>query len=480
MKNLILISAITLSVLSCTQPNKATFAKISGTIKNVQQTEMRVVGMADGKRISKIIPVNEDGSFSDTLNISSGKFLLLVNGPNPAKARVAGDTEPRKEIFSLKSYFEAGSETNFDLDAANFYGSLKMSGDYAAYTMYNYNKDVLKNDLKPSNGHKELYSKDETSFKKQIKKLKNENDALLAASDIVVDGFKEEESRLINYEYLLSLSSYEKNHAYYSENNEFKVEDGFLAELDEISYSNAVEFKNLAPYRSLVFFNLEDQTNKMVEEGGIPKDIAMIRVTGSIEDEGLKNQLLGGRASGLMGKSKDITSFYNEFMKYSTDERNNARITALYNKLNILAKGSPSPKFENYENFAGGTTSLDDLKGKYVYIDMWATWCGPCKGEIPYLKKVEKLYHGKNIEFVSISVDKQKDRQKWLDMVKNMELGGVQLLADKDAKSQFYQDYAITGIPRFILLDPKGNIVNVDAPRPSNKELIDLFDSLNI
>ena len=79
----------------------------------------------------------------------------------------------------------------------------------------------------------------------------------------------------------------------------------------------------------------------------------------------------------------------------------------------VLGKGKPSPKFEGYENFKGGTTSLDDLKGKYVYVDVWATWCGPCKREIPFLKEVEKAYHGKNIEFVSISIDKAKDHEAW-------------------------------------------------------------------
>ncbi len=153
-----------------------------------------------------------------------------------------------------------------------------------------------------------------------------------------------------------------------------------------------------------------------------------------------------------------------------------------------LAKGKASPAFEDYVNYAGGTTSLSDLKGKYVYVDVWATWCGPCKGEIPSLKKVEEDYHGKNIQFVSISIDDDrthggswdKAKEDWKAMVKDKELGGIQLFAPEGWKSQFVRDYKINGIPRFLLIDPDGNIVTPDAPRPSSIKLIELFDSLNI
>ncbi|UMB59468.1 TlpA family protein disulfide reductase [Lutibacter sp. A80] len=146
----------------------------------------------------------------------------------------------------------------------------------------------------------------------------------------------------------------------------------------------------------------------------------------------------------------------------------------------VLGKGNASPKFTDYENFKGGTTSLDDLKGKYVYVDVWATWCAPCKREIPFLKEVEKAYHGKNIEFVSISIDEDKNHEAWKTMVSEKELGGVQLFADNNWKSDFIQEYKIKGIPRFLLIDPEGNIVSSDAPRPSSKDLIALFDELKI
>ena len=143
-----------------------------------------------------------------------------------------------------------------------------------------------------------------------------------------------------------------------------------------------------------------------------------------------------------------------------------------------FAKGKPSPKFANFENYSGGKTSMDDLKGKYVYIDVWATWCGPCKKQIPFLKEIEKQYEHKNIEFVSISTDKRNKYDAWRKMIEDKQMGGVQLYAGEDRS--FSKEYQINSIPRFILIDPDGNIVDSDAPRPSDPRLKELFNSLSI
>ncbi|GAB1307354.1 TlpA disulfide reductase family protein [Urechidicola sp. KH5] len=143
-----------------------------------------------------------------------------------------------------------------------------------------------------------------------------------------------------------------------------------------------------------------------------------------------------------------------------------------------FAKGKPSPKFNDFENFKGGNSSLDDFKGKYVYIDVWATWCGPCKQQIPYLKEVEEDYHDKNIAFISISTDRLNKYNAWRKMIEDYQMGGVQLFAGEDIS--FSQAYEINSIPRFLLIDPEGNIVDADAPRPSDPRLRALFDSLDI
>lgn len=143
-------------------------------------------------------------------------------------------------------------------------------------------------------------------------------------------------------------------------------------------------------------------------------------------------------------------------------------------------KGTPSPEFNDYRNVEGGTLSLSDFKGSNVFIDVWATWCMPCIAEIPALKALEKDYHGKNIKFLGIAIDKEKDFDKWATMVADKELGGTQLFADNDFKSKFIEDYLIKTIPRFIILNENLEVVFADAHRPSDERLRAQLDALNL
>jgi len=153
----------------------------------------------------------------------------------------------------------------------------------------------------------------------------------------------------------------------------------------------------------------------------------------------------------------------------------------------LFAKGTPSPAFSNYENDNGSKSSLSDFRGKFVYIDVWATWCGPCKAEIPSLKKLESQYKTKNTEFISIAVDDarrsgsmEKAHTAWKTMVKDKQLTGTQLFTGNGWKTDFIQDFKINAIPRFLLIDPKGDIIDADAPRPSSKRLIELLNELGV
>ena len=138
-----------------------------------------------------------------------------------------------------------------------------------------------------------------------------------------------------------------------------------------------------------------------------------------------------------------------------------------------LKPGDPSPEFRAID-VNGKPLSLKSLKGKYVYIDLWATWCGPCLGEVPHFQALEKKMHGKKIVFASISTD--TDFKLWKEFVKKSGMTGIQL--NFDGNKRFLELYGVTSIPRFILLDKKGHIINMNMTRPSDPETEKTLKSL--
>ena len=136
--------------------------------------------------------------------------------------------------------------------------------------------------------------------------------------------------------------------------------------------------------------------------------------------------------------------------------------------------GDQSPDFE-YEDKDGKIYSLKDFRGKYVLIDFWATYCAPCKKEIPYLEKIQEKFKKKNIFFVSIAIDLNK--KEWIQFLEQNPLKGTQLVFDRKWLS-FVHYYQVTTIPRYILLDKEGKVVHLDMPRPSNPEFEKILKSL--
>lgn len=133
--------------------------------------------------------------------------------------------------------------------------------------------------------------------------------------------------------------------------------------------------------------------------------------------------------------------------------------------------GEMAPNF-TFENQNGEKVSLSDFVGKYVYIDVWATWCGPCKQEIPKLKLLEKeMENEKEMVFISLSVDKPRDKQKWQDFLKENNMHGITLITDNAFNVPFIQKYGINAIPRFMLIAPDGKMISNNCWRPSDRRL---------
>jgi thiol-disulfide isomerase/thioredoxin len=435
--------------LSCGTETPIDYAIFSGTIVNPKGDKLTV----RGGDFEQMIAVAEDGTFSDTLQIEAGYFMFNhAEGSN--------------------FYLAPGYSLSMTLNTTEFDESIKYSGEGAAVNNYLAGKLLKKEELIPDS--KAHYMLEEADYVIRSAELKTAHLEMLEALKEIDASFYELEKRNIKFDHLAALKDFEGAHAYYLGDDQFKASKGLLDPLADVDYDNADDYKNFSSYRDMVASKYTDYTTIM---GNPDTLITLYDNIKKLKSENIRNGLMKSLRYSMSPSFSALKTLYDGIMEISTDEEYKMEITEKYNKLKHLVKGMPAPKFD-YVNHAGGKMSMDDLNGKYVYFDIWATWCGPCIREIPYLKEAEEKYKNANVQFVSISIDPISDLDKWKKFIVDKELVGIQLYAVGDWKSSIIKDYAIDGIPRFILVDPEGNIVSADAPRPSDPKLAEMLDDL--
>lgn len=222
--------------------------------------------------------------------------------------------------------------------------------------------------------------------------------------------------------------------------------------------------------KKLLYKNYEKQLNNGEDEDLFKMDIVHKLISNQFINDYYAYNAMESIINNTKNKA-DVKSAYDKLLPQIKHPYYLSDLTKRYDNFITFSDGKPAPNFI-YKDVNGKEVSLKDLKGKYVYIDIWATWCGPCKAEIPALNKIEEEFEGKNIHFVSISVDKLANYNLWKSYVINNKLKGIQLMVDKDFKSEFIESFNISFIPRFILIDPDGNIEDSNAKRPSDPALI--------
>ncbi|KGL58775.1 TlpA family protein disulfide reductase [Polaribacter sp. Hel1_85] len=459
MKKIFYVLSIVLTILSCKKEATKDYILFSGTILDATKKEFRLVKRGGGgNRIN--LKIADDGSFiSDTIISGTGRYLF---------------TDSRN---SAELYFTDGGEYDLTAVSEKFRNTAKLTGTDPDAS--NYLMSKIGNIIRARGGYAEFNSLNESEFVEKQKTLNKNFVSYLDSFSNIPKEFEELEREELHYYNMLTLLNYESLHRRYTKQPDFKVSDDFLKKLEGIDYVKEDVYKRRGSYTKLVAAHFKAQAKEFSNNNNIDKYLAKLKVFGEIPNDFIKNSLLAAVHKDIVYTDRS-EEYYNTFLSVSTSETNNEIITKKYNSIKKLVKGQPSPIFTDYVNHSRGTSSLIDFKGKYVYIDVWATWCGPCLAEVPSLKKVEKKYHGKNIEFVSISIDTESKFDAWRKMVTDKNLGGVQLLADKAWGSDFIGAYEISGIPRFILIDPKGNIISANAPRPSDSKLIKLFNELKI
>lgn len=256
---------------------------------------------------------------------------------------------------------------------------------------------------------------------------------------------------------------------------------------DSLSYSgvdmnNEFLFSNSAAYRELLAERITSLIFKYYR-GGSKESSALLElkvVQETITSPVIREYYIYNKTSDIikMNESPEIMdSLYEAGMSGISNQLYKKTLREVYDNYKQYSDNKPAPDFE-YENIRGEKVKLSSFRGKYVYIDIWATWCVPCKREIPHLTRLDSAYQGKNIRFVSVSVDEAPDKYKWLSFVKEQQLKGEQLLANQDFDSEFIKKFNIITIPRFLLIGPDGRIISANAKRPSSPELRQQLDAL--
>ncbi len=153
----------------------------------------------------------------------------------------------------------------------------------------------------------------------------------------------------------------------------------------------------------------------------------------------------------------DSSDLEAQYQKLSDEMKKQPSMVALQEKLDLKGKTAAGKMFVDFEcEYDGKVQKLSDYvgKGKYVLVDFWASWCGPCRAEIPNLINVYKEYAGEQLEVIGVATwDKPEDTQK---AIGELEIPYPQIMNAQDAGSKAY---SIEGIPEIILFAPDGTIV---------------------
>ena len=393
--------------------------------------------------------------------LTDGKATVQLDGMDALYANVYYG-EKTKNI-----YLQKGDDLTISFDANDFDNTFAVKGGNEKAIDY-LNKIQLTglfNYIQPWSEFKATVDKKITSMKRLLKARK------FAADDKFL---KMEEGR-ITYFYANAFLMYPVSHTYLTQDTtlvlgkdyydtlrQYVKEDDDLADNDE--------YRNYMIETAHVF----DEAGKNIRQL-YPKVLAEMSYIGeNTKSDKVRESLIHFLAFTYVEGNgvENITDLQNLYYTYVTSPRLNDIFKKACAKWDKAAVGRPSPMFKGVD-VNGKEMTLRDFRGKYIYIDMWATWCGPCQKELPFLKKLEEKFKGRNIVFVGLSID--QDKAKWAASVKSGALSGTQLYIGKGSK--FQSDYRISGIPRFILLDPNGRIVNPDMTRPSSEDTEKILNS---
>lgn len=466
----LIITALLVSALvwSCQTPQPAepqSDITLTGTISNPKGDNVAIRGPHDFK-IEAIL--DSAGFFAMEFDIEEPGFYSFRHGGE------------RTAI-----YLEPGFSMALTLEAPEFDETISYDGEGSGYNNYLAGLYLLDEEIDAANPYQEKYLVDAVTYADRAAEAtskKTEYAKNAGAKHQLDQNFVDEQCMGFKYEEYIALSDYRMGAAYYQEVDieEIETPEDYLAMADDLPIDNAdmLEHSQYERYVDTRLYHAAKAEKDAMEEGesDLPEELIFnslkMKLAGEmLTTDKVKNHFLHSTMMETISfnGAQDLTALVEQFKSLCNDQKCITAVEEEVESWKHLWAGNPAPGFD-YESINGDNVSLASLAGQVVYVDVWATWCGPCKREIPHLQDLEHDMHGQNVAFVSVSVD--EDKEAWQTMVAEKELGGIQLLGDDAWESSICTDYKINGIPRFILIGTDGNIISADAPRPSSGDEI--------
>ncbi|MDF2433307.1 MAG: hypothetical protein JWP44_2938 [Mucilaginibacter sp.] len=154
----------------------------------------------------------------------------------------------------------------------------------------------------------------------------------------------------------------------------------------------------------------------------------------------------------------DIAPLFNGLSPVIKDSEAGKKFAERLPRIKAVAIGATAPEFAEADT-SGKIVSLSSFRGKYVLIDFWASWCGPCRHENPNVVKAFNHYKGQKFTIIGVSLDRPGAKEKWLNAIHKDGLNWTQVSDLKFWDSKTAGLYAVRGIPQNFLLDPDGKII---------------------